>query len=174
MKVLRRVVRLLVLIVLLAVGISMLAVALSPERWRDIQVMGDGAREMWSSVGGGLLLAGIIFALSEYRTRKRERFLAFDNDGGTVSISTEAMADYITKLTTEFPSVVRMRPNVRPTRGGVDLLIDVRIKAGSQVHEVCELLQQRVRERVVEGLGISEVRRVEVSVKDIVSEHKPV
>jgi uncharacterized alkaline shock family protein YloU len=67
-----------------------------------------------------------------------------------------------------------MRPNVRPRRGGVDLLVDVRVKAGSQVHEVCELLQQRVRERVVEGLGISEVRRVEVNVRDIVSEHKPV
>jgi len=171
MKVLRRVVRLLVLIVLLAAGIGILAVALSPQRWNDVQAMG---REVWVSVGGGLVLVGVIFALSEYRTRRRERFLAFDNDGGTVSISTEAMADYITKLIAEFPSVVRMRPHVRPRRGGVDLLVDVRVKAGSQVHEVCELLQQRVRERVVEGLGISEVRRVEVNVRDIVSEHKPV
>ncbi len=171
MKVIRRVVRVLVLVVLLSAGIGLLAVALSPQRWSDVQAMG---RDAWVLIGGGLLVTGVIFALSEYRTRKRERFLSFDNDGGAVSISTEAMVDYITKLTTEFPSVVRMRPHVRPRRGGVDLLVDVRVKAGSQVHEVCELLQQRVRERVVEGLGISEVRRVEVSVKDIVSEHKPV
>jgi uncharacterized alkaline shock family protein YloU len=173
MKVLRRVVRLLVLIGLLSAGLALMAVAISPKLWADVQALGNTAREVWASIGGGLLVMGVIFALSEYRTRKRERFLSFDNDGGTVSISTEAMADYINKLITEFPSVVRMKPNVRPTRGGVDLLIDVRVKAGSQVHEVCELLQQRVRERVVEGLGISEVRRVEVNVREIVSEHRP-
>ncbi len=171
MRVLRRVVRLLVLVVLLAAGLGVLTVALSPQRWSEVQALG---REVWVSVGGGLLLAGVVFALSEFRTRKRERYLAFDNEGGTVSISTEAIADYIAKLAPEFPSIVRMRPNVRPRRGGVDLLVDLRVKAGSQVHEMCGLLQQRVRERVVEGLGITEVRRVEVNVRDIVSEHKPV
>ena len=174
MKVLRRVVRLLVLIALLAAGVALLAAALSPQRWADIQAMGARGREIWVWIGGGLLVMGVIFAASEYRTRRRERFLSFDNEGGAVSISTEAMADYITKLSTEFPSVVRMRPHVKPTRNGVDLQIDVKVKAGSQVHEVCELLQQRVRERVVDGLGISEIRRVEVNVRDIVSEHRPV
>jgi uncharacterized alkaline shock family protein YloU len=173
MKVLRRVVRLLVLVVLLAVGLGLLVMALSPSRWQELQAL-DGGREIWIWLGGGLLVTSVLFILSEYRTRRRERFLSFDNEGGAVTISTEAMADYITKLSTEFPSVVRMRPIVRPTRRGVDLLVHVKVKAGSQVHEMCELLQQRVRERVVEGLGITDVRKVEVNVRDIVSEHRPV
>ncbi|NQU40697.1 MAG: alkaline shock response membrane anchor protein AmaP [Lentisphaerae bacterium] len=173
MKFLRRIVRLLVLVVLLSVGISLLMAAISPQRWQEIQLMGQSGREIWAWMGGGLLAAAVLFTASELRTRRRERFLSFDNEGGAVSISTQAIADYITKLSTEFPSIVRMLPHVKPTRGGVDLLIDVRVKAGSQVHEVCELLQQRVRERVVDGLGITEVRRVEVNVRDIVSEHRP-
>jgi uncharacterized alkaline shock family protein YloU len=168
------VVRLLVLVVLLAVGIGLLAAALSPQRWSEVQAMSHSGREVWIWLGGGLLVVALLFMASEYRTRRRERFLSFDNEGGTVSISTEAMADYITKLSSEFPSVVRMRPIVIPRRGSVDLLVNVKVKAGSQVHEVCELLQQRVRERVVDGLGITEVRRVEVNVRDIVSEHRPV
>jgi uncharacterized alkaline shock family protein YloU len=136
-------------------------------------MMGQSGRALWAWMGGGLVLMAVLFAASELRRRRRERFLSFDNEGGAVSISTDAMADYIVKLASEFPSIVRMQPLVKPTRHGVDLLIDVRVKAGSQVHEVCELLQQRVRERVVDGLGISEVRRVEVNVRDIVSEHRP-
>ncbi len=174
MKVIRRIVRLLVLISLLVVGAGSLAAALSPQRWVELMAMGGAVRDAWMAVGCILLGMGVLFALTEYRSRKRERYLAFDNEGGTVSISTEAISDYIGKLIAEFPSVVRMRPTVRPRRRGVDLLIDVRVKAGSQVHEVCELLQQRVRERVVDGLGIADVRRVEVNVRDIVSEHKPV
>lgn len=163
----------LVLVVLLAVGIGALVVALSPQRWQEMQTLADG-RQIWGGLGGVLLVTSALFIVSEYRTRRRERFLSFDNEGGAVTISTEAMSDYIAKLSPEFPSVVRMRPVVNPTRKGVNLLIHVRVKAGSQVHEMCELLQQRARERVVEGLGISEVGRVEVNVTEIVSEHRPV
>ena len=60
-----------------------------------------------------------------------------------------------------------------PCRKGVDLLVELRVRAGPQIHEVCELVQQRVREAVTNGLGISEIRRVTVTVREIVSEHRP-
>ncbi len=52
------------------------------------------------------------------------------------------------------------------------MVVDVRIKAGPQLHEICEVLQNRVRETMIKGLGIPEVRRVVVCVKEISSEHK--
>ena len=115
-----------------------------------------------------------IYALTAIPNRRRRRLLSFDNEGGTVSISTDAICDYIGKLSTEFPSVVKLNPEVIAARNSIDLIVGVRIKAGPHIHEVCELLQQRVRESVTNGLGISQIRRVEVSVSDIVSEHKPV
>lgn len=114
-----------------------------------------------------------IYALTGISNRRRRRLLSFDNEGGTVSISTDAICDYIGKLTSEFPSIVRLNPEVIAARNSIDLIVGVRIKAGPHIHEVCELLQQRVRESVTNGLGISQIRRVEVSVSDIVSEHKP-
>ena len=54
----------------------------------------------------------------------------------------------------------------------IDIVVDLRVKAGPQLHEVCEVLQRRVRETMSSGLGIADVRRVEVSVKEISSEHK--
>ncbi len=54
----------------------------------------------------------------------------------------------------------------------IDIIVDLRVKAGPQLHEVCEVLQRRVRETMANGLGISDVRRVEVNVKEISSEHR--
>ena len=65
-----------------------------------------------------------------------------------------------------------MSPVVVPLRHAIDLIVDVRVKAGPQIHEVCESLQARVRECVTGGLGISEVRRVTISVHEINSEHR--
>ena len=115
-----------------------------------------------------------IYALTAIPNRRRRRLLSFDNEGGTVSISTDAICDYIGKLSSEFPSVVKLNPEVIAARSFIDLIVGVRIKAGPHIHEVCELLQKRVRESVTNGLGISKIRRVEVSVSDIVSEHNPV
>ena len=121
----------------------------------------------------GILSLTALYLLTSAPPEKRQKLLSFDNDGGTVSITTVAICDYLGKLTPEFPSVIRLSPEVITARNNVDLIIGVRIKAGPQIHEVCEMLQQRVRESMTNGLGISQVRRIEVRVTDIVSEHRP-
>ena len=65
-----------------------------------------------------------------------------------------------------------MIPEVIPRGNQVDISIVLKVKAGPQIHEICEVMQRRVRETMVNGLGISDVRRVIVNVKDISSEHK--
>ena len=121
----------------------------------------------------GMLSLIVIFVLTCIPAKRKHRLLSFNNEGGAVSISTDAICDYVGKLASEFPSIVRLTPQVFPVKKAVDLKVGVKIKAGPQIHEVCELLQQRVRESVTNGLGISQIRNVEVSVTDIVSEHKP-
>jgi hypothetical protein len=125
------------------------------------------------SVAGGMLSLVILVVLTSTPKKHKHRLLSFENEGGAVSISTDAICDYVGKLSSEFPSIVKLVPHVLPVKKAVDLKIGVKIKAGPQIHEVCELLQQRARESVTNGLGISQIRNVEVSVTDIVSEHKP-
>jgi uncharacterized alkaline shock family protein YloU len=132
----------------------------------------DNGRLTLASIGlGGICLAAI-YALAGASRPPRDRFLAFPNESGVVSISTTAITDYIGKLAGEFPSIVGMTPRVVPRHKAVDIVVDIRIKAGPQLHEICEVLQKRVRESMASGLGISEVRRVVVKVRQISSEHK--
>lgn len=171
---LHRLARMLIVLLMLSCGLYVLSMGVSASRWDFFMENTAAGRSTGVAIGLGTVCLTVVYMLSGFRGRKRrERYLSFDNEGGTVSISTEAISDYVKKLSPEFPSIVSLNVDVVPVRNSVDLLVGVRIRAGSQVHEVCELLQQRVRESMINGLGVSQVRRIEVSVREIVSEHKP-
>lgn len=172
MRNLNRFLQLLVCAMLIGGGLALALLVLRPADWQTACTVLAGSR-----VGGlvsGLLLAvlGVLLIFTEAPSRRRDRFLSFQNEGGAVNISTEAIAEYIGKLASAFPSIIRMTPVVEPRRRKVDIVIDLRIKAGPQLHEICEVLQKRVRESMEGGLGIHDVRHVVVRVKEISTEHK--
>jgi len=173
MTILQRLVRLLVFTVLVIGGILSFMLAFSADKWDGpVNLLRTAAPlEFW--VGLGLFSLALLFAGTGIRRQQREKFLSFENENGRVSISTIAIADHLAKLSAEFPAIVRMHPKVVPSRNTIDIIVDLKVRAGSQVHEVCELLQQRIRESMISDLGISQVRRVEVNVKEIVLEHRP-
>lgn len=172
MSILHRLVRLLVLVVVLFAAMAMCVTGWRPEQWGGVIQLLAEVQPHAGYAGAALFFLGLLFILTGLRRRSRDRFLSFDTDGGTVSISTAAIAEYISKLAGEFPSIIRMKPRVVPGRNNVDIVVDVRVKSGPQIHELCEALQQRVRETMTTGLGVSQVRRVEISVSEINCEHR--
>ena len=172
MKVLHRAVFLFVFALLTAVGIGLLGLAASGENWQLLETMLPGSRLTGACVGVFLFGLSSLLFLTGMAPKRRDRFLSFSNEQGAVNISTDAIAEYIAKLAPEFPSIVKLVPEVVPHRRRIDIVVNVRIKAGPQLHEICEVLQRRVRESMEKGLGIADVRRVIVSVKQISTEHK--
>lgn len=172
MKMLHRFVYIVVLALLTAGGIGLVTLAASREYWAMLEMWLPGSRLVGGCVGVVLFGLASLLLLTGLNPKRRDKFLSFSNDQGAVNISTAAISEYISKLAPEFPSVVRMRPSVVPRHRRIDIVVDVRIKAGPQLHEICEVLQRRVRESMEKGLGISSVRKVVVRVKQISSEHK--
>ncbi len=172
MKVLHRIVFLFVLALLAAAGIGLIGLAVSARNWEMLGVLLSGSRLTGACVGVFLFGLSSLLCLTGLEPRRRDKFLSFSNEQGAVNISTDAIAEYIGKLAPEFPSIVKLEPVVVPHRRRIDIVVNVRIKAGPQLHEICEVLQRRVRESMARGLGISDVRRVIVSVKQISTEHK--
>jgi len=173
MKILHRVLRIVVLVALVSVGVGLLALCATAERWQEFLVILNSCRDKAAWLGVLMVCVGLLYMLTGTRQKKRAKYLSFNTEEGTVSISTQAISDYITKVAGEFTSIVRMWTTVIPGRNCIDIRADLRVKAGAQVHEVCQLLQKRIREAMNNGLGISDVRSVQVSVKEIVSEHQP-
>lgn len=172
MKNANRFLLLLVCAMLMGGGLALAVLVLRPADWQTACTVLTGSRVGVLVVGLLLVVLGVLLIVTETPRRRRDRFLSFRNEGGAVNISTEAIAEYITKLAPAFPSIVRMTPTVEPHRRKVDIVVDVRIKAGPQLHEICEVLQKRVRGSMEDGLGIHDVRNVVVRVKEISIEHK--
>ncbi len=137
-------------------------------------LLADLAQKRWTVFGAAILYFLIwMVLLGTWRTRRmRERFLTFESDQGPVSISTLAIADFLTRLAAEFPSIVRIEPHIIPRHNTIDVLLDVRVKAGTQVNDMCQLLQQRVRQSLIDEMGIPEVNLVRVNVGGIAGEHR--
>lgn len=174
MQFLHRLTGIVVFLVLLGMGVFLLGAARSSDAWTESMAALGHSRLGGLCAGTALICVSVLYALSAMPRRSRGQFLSYDGEGGTVSISTDAIADYITKLAVEFPSVVRMRTRVLPGRRSIDVFVTIRIKGGPEIHEACELLQKRIRESLSSGLGISEIGRVEVSIDEIAAQHKPV
>ena len=176
MRIMNRLITLLVFAVLLVSAVISIAAAISPDWGIYISsFLPENKRLFLACAGAAALCLATLMLLTSGRKKQaqqKERMLSFSNEEGTISISTVAISDYLSKLGTEFPSIVKMQPIVIPRHKAVDILVALRVKAGPQIHEICEVLQRRVRETMVNGLGISDVRKVEVSVKEISPEHK--
>ena len=153
-------------------GAMLFSLSLADWAWRGIFMRVAMMRWVGMPVGAAIFVFGIIWMLGENRFSHRNRFLSFRNEGGAVNISTAAISEYLEKLAASFPSIVQLRVSVEPVRRKVDLVVSIRIKAGPQLHEICEVLQKRMRESMESGLGIQDVRHVIVRVKEISGEHR--
>jgi hypothetical protein len=173
MKVIHRIAGLVVVITVTAAGLLLLSGAWSGDRWSELLGLIMGNRSLAAGIGVALLCLVAIYILSAVPRRKHQQYLSFDGDGGTVSISTAAIAEYVARIAGEFPAIVKMKPEVIPARNTIDIHAYIQIKDGPEMHEVCELMQKRIREVLAGNLGINDVRRVEISVREIIAQLGP-
>ena len=115
------------------------------------------------------LLLVLLHLLSSLRVPERVQYLAYDIEGGgAVSISLKAIQEFVAKIADEFAAVVSLDPKLKAVNGAIDVQLDVKVKSGSQIPELCRMLQDRVRESIKQQVGISDIREVRVRVQEIV------
>ncbi|MDZ8119544.1 alkaline shock response membrane anchor protein AmaP [Pontiella agarivorans] len=119
---------------------------------------------------GGVMIAAVILGWVARFVGKKEKFIDFQSDGGCVGISTKAIKDFIERVGKEFGSVKSIDSRLNHNKGGVDIVIRVKVLSGTKIPELTQELQQRVRERVRESLGIDGIGNITVKVAEIVGE----
>lgn len=126
-----------------------------------------------AAVGVALILILLVYLATFGPPKPRARFIAFESDNGSVSISVDAVTEFIRKLGDEFGAIVSMEPRISSEKTLISIHLDVKIQAGSRIPELSQTLQNRVRESIRDGLGIVEVREIKVKVKEIVGAPLP-
>lgn len=124
-------------------------------------------------IGGSMILVVLLYIVTSGGSRPRVRYISFESDGGDVSISVNAVRDFVRKIGDEFGAVITLDPKIRADKELISIDMDVKVQTGSRIPELSQVLQNRVRESIRDGLGIVEVREVKVRIQEIVGAPPP-
>jgi uncharacterized alkaline shock family protein YloU len=100
------------------------------------------------AIGGG----AIVLKMRELR---QEQCIAFDNPGGEVAISMDAVEDFIRRSATEFPGIKSLVPRIHAGAEGIGIDIRLDVWAGTNIPRLSEELQNSVKAKVQDSLGIN-------------------
>lgn len=110
----------------------------------------------------------VLYVLTARRSERRESVVSLTTETGTVSVSTRALEDYLLRLRNEFAALLDLKTSVAARGADAKVELNVKIRAGTQIPELCRMLQERVRQQLHAELGLAEPRDVRVNVKEIV------
>ena len=119
---------------------------------------------------GGTMIASVVLGWLTHLFGKKEKFIDFESEDGSVGISTKAIKDFIERVGKEFTAVKSIDSRLIHSKGNVDIAISVKVLSGNKIPELTQMLQQRVRESVRESLGIEGIGTITVKVAEIIGE----
>lgn len=99
---------------------------------------------------------------------QREKTIAFENPDGQVTISLSAIEDFIKRALKQLPEVKDLRPNVRASKKGISIVNRVTLFSDVNIPEMTEKIQNIVKTRVQDMLGVEEPITIRVHVVKIV------
>jgi len=119
----------------------------------------------------GLLL--ILISLSFFQLilgrMQKERTIAFNNPSGQVTVSLSAVEDFVKRLTSQISEIKESRPNVIVDKKGIQIMLNVILREAMNIPEITLKLQELIRGKVQEILGVEEDILVKIHVVKIVS-----
>lgn len=99
---------------------------------------------------------------------KREKTIAFENPDGQVTISLTAIEDFIKRALKQLPEVKELRPSVKAGKKGIKIINRVTLYSDINIPETTERIQNIVKSRVQDMLGVEEPINIRVHVVKIV------
>jgi competence protein ComGC len=167
MKFLHRLFKDIIAIAMFVVSVTLIIACSSEGLWNDfVMVFGD-ARFYLLFFGIALFFCNILYVLSGMNIEKSDECISIEGENGVITISAQAIKNYIVKLSSEFPSIVKLQPKIISKKRYIDIIVLVRVKPDPQIHEACGVLQKRIRETLASALGILEVRKIEINIREI-------
>ncbi len=133
--------------------------------YSDVQIRG-----IVGGIAGAIIFMSFIFARVISGGRQKERTIAFDNPSGRVSVSLSAVEDLVKRLMYKIVEVKEARLHIIATKKGIEADARLVLNADVNIPEVTARLQELVKSRIQEMLGIEEAVMVRIHVVKITVE----
>lgn len=118
--------------------------------------------------GGLLIFISIMVVQITVGVIQKERTIAFENPDGQVTISLTAIEDFIKRAMKQLPEVKESRPSVKAGKKGISIINKVILFSDINIPETTEKIQNIVKSRVQDMLGVEEPVEILVNVTKIV------
>ena len=119
----------------------------------------------------GLLLILLSFSFAQLILGRfqRERTIAFATSTGEVTIALSAIEDLIKRMAGVMPEIKELRPDVIANKKGI--LVDLRVilKSEANIPELTQRLQEIIKQKIQEVLGVEEQIIIKIHVVKIIS-----
>jgi uncharacterized alkaline shock family protein YloU len=116
-----------------------------------------------------LILMSVSFAQLILGKLQRERTIAFNNPTGQVTISLTAVEDLIKRVTSGISELKEIKPDVIAGKKGIEVNLRLVLRSETNIPDLTSRLQDLVKSKVQEILGIEEQVIVRIHVAKITS-----
>lgn len=120
-------------------------------------------------IGILLILISMSFAQLILGRLQREKTIAFNNPSGQVTISLSAVEDLIKRITAGIHEIKEIRPYVIATKKGIEVNLKLILRSEANIPDLTSRMQDLIKNKVQEILGIEEQIAVKIHVAKIIS-----
>jgi len=165
-------------LVLWVLGGLMLAFALHFIQLQDVVHLLDAIYNfsdlrLWAgSIGSLLIILSFYFGRIIIGRMQKERTIAFENPSGMVTVSLSAVEDLVKRLSAQVPEIRDTRPEVLATKKGIEIDLRIVLKSEVNIPELTSKLQELIKTRIQEILGVEEAVVVRIHVTKIASDEE--
>ena len=121
-----------------------------------------------------LILVNISIAQLSIGKLQRHKTIAFENPYGQVTLSLAAIEDYIKKLTHKMSEVKEIKSSIFAGKSGIEVIAKTMLYSDVNIPDVTEKIQNEIRLRLEEMLGIEEPISIKIHVTKILQREKGV
>ena len=159
--------------VLILIGVTFVLLSLNIFSSADIasvidSMYADANIKMSVGIAGALfILAGLLMAHISLGRIQMEKTIAFENPEGQVTVSLSAIEDFIKKSVQHLPEVKELKSSVTASKKGINIVCRATIFADSNIPEITERIQNIVKAKVHDMLGVEETINIKINVVKI-------
>lgn len=132
----------------------------------------ENIRMILALTGSLLILINISIAQLSIGKSKKHKTIAFENPYGQVTLSLSAIEDYIKKLTNKMTEIKEIKTNITASKAGIEIVAKTILYSGINIPEATEKIQNVIRLRLQEILGIEGKVSIKIHITKIVQREK--
>ncbi len=117
-----------------------------------------------------ILLKNFIYARAISGTQKRDKTIAFDNPGGRVTVSLTVLEDLVQRVIAKTPEIREVRSSVTAGKKGFEIKARLVLNAEGNIPEMTARIQELVKRRIQDAIGVEEPIVVRVDIIRIISD----